>query len=218
MSEKAPDLFEWTPESISLFWDRLGKSPLNDLSFSKLNGEYLVRHIQQYVGTDETILDFGAGGGDLAERLLGEGYKMAVYEPSPGRESSIAQRHLENFPNFLGRLALEEIQTRQLRFGAILLFEVLEHIHPAQFEQTLQTILSMLALQGKVIGTVPNNEPLSQSYCICPQCGVMFHRWQHMRSFDSDTLAKLLEELQFTKIVIYPASYSPSLFFYATRP
>ena len=61
-----------------------------------------------------------------------------------------------------------------------------------------------------LIGTVPNNENLRRHYCICPKCGAMFHRWQHMRSFNIDTLKKLFSEIGFQKGTFFQPDFSPT--------
>lgn len=215
MYTKYPLPFSWTPETISLFWDRIAHSPLAQFSFGKVCGEAALRELEKYLSLEDTILDFGAGDGDLAELLLQHGYQVSVYEPSSGRTNSIRAKHFEKYSNFCGYTDFKNKFDNQ--FTAILIFEVLEHIHPLCFEQTLKEVVAHLTSHGKLIGTVPDNENLEQAYCICPQCGSMFHRWQHMRTFTEENLRTTLKEFSMRDIKIEAASYCPSLFFIASK-
>lgn len=217
MSKTLPQPFLWTPESISHFWDLLSKSPLMRFSFGKICGEAILQDIKKYVSLNKTILDFGAGNGDIAELLLQQGYKVAIYEPSSGRNATIHKKNLEQYSNFIGYVAFEDEESIQDTFDVILLFEVLEHIHPILFKETVEKIVAHLTPSGKIIGTVPDNEDLEDAFCVCPQCGSLFHRWQHMRSFTEASLQQLLQEMKMRPLTITRAPYAPSLFFMAAK-
>lgn len=214
MDKKLPQPFLWTPESITDFWDLLSHSPLMRFSFGTVCGQAALHDLKQQIAPNETILDFGAGDGEIAELLLQQGYKVAVYEPSTGRNAAIAAKNLEQYSNFCGHITNE--QTSQSTFDIVLIFEVLEHIHPICFKQTLENIVAHLTPAGKIMGTVPDNEHLEDAYCVCPQCGSMFHRWQHMRSFTKESLKRTLQDINMKNISIARVSYAPSLFFVAS--
>lgn len=215
MNKPLPQPFSWTPESIAIFWDRLSESPLMRFSFGKVCGAAVVRDLAASLSVHETILDFGAGDGEIAELLLQQGYSVAIYEPSSGRNATIAQKRLERYSTFRGYVAFTDEHSAHRTFDVILLFEVLEHIHPILFKETLEKIIALLAPSGKIVGTVPDNENLEDAYCVCPHCGSMFHRWQHMRSFDETSLKNVFQEMHMRMLAITRVSYAPSLFFMA---
>jgi SAM-dependent methyltransferase len=77
-------------------------------------------------------------------------------------------------------------------FDYVVMSEVLEHLADDVLEGTLDEVLRVLRPGGKLIGTVPAREQLSQSRVICPHCGESFHRWGHVRSFDTRSMRDLL--------------------------
>lgn len=194
MGSQSPKPFEWTPQSIDTFWSMVAQSPLAEDSFGRICGEKVTDTIN--------ILDFGAGDGDISHLLLQKGFHVAVYEPASERNHVMQEKNFAQFPNFLGYLSPRDIQENRPKFNAVLCFEVLEHIHPLFFDQTLQSIKDLLASGGKLIGSVPNAENLKSQYRICPQCGTQFHRWQHMRSINDIELYNMLEGMGMNKIYI----------------
>lgn len=217
MNNTSPRPFSWTPESISHFWNLLSETSLMRFSFGKVCGKAALQDFKKCIVTQETILDFGAGDGEITEMLLQQGYKVAIYEPSSGRNATIHKKNLEQYSNFIGYVTFEDEESVQDTFDVILLFEVLEHIHPLLFKETIEKIVAHLTPSGKIIGTVPDNENLEDAYCVCPQCGSLFHRWQHMRSFTEASLQQLLQEMKMRPLAITRASYAPSLFFMAAK-
>jgi hypothetical protein len=45
---------------------------------------------------------------------------------------------------------------------------------------------------GYLFVTTPNNENLEASTVFCPECGAVFHRYQHLRSFTIESLEELM--------------------------
>lgn len=206
-----PKPINWTPELVQRFWDFFAASPLTFMSFSRQICGKLVEHIQHIVDQGSMILDYGAGDGDLARGLLKADFFVGVYEQSSERTGA-AHALLDGHPKFLGTVYPQSA----IVFDAVCAFEVLEHILDEQIDDTLNTIRNFLGDSGVFLGTVPYKENLLNRQCICPECGVMFHRWQHVRSFDESSLYKLLQQGNFSNIQIFPASFSNSLAFVAT--
>ena len=61
----------------------------------------------------------------------------------------------------------------------------------------LADIRAFLAPTGVAIFTTPNNEDLAKNMLLCPATGEIFHRWQHVRSWNRDTLPTRLSAAGF---------------------
>lgn len=211
-----PQPYVWNDESVEHFWSLIGLSPLTEIAFSKMMAHYLVRIIHDVCTPPCSILDFGAGDGDLAAALLDAGYRVGVYDPSVGRTNNIVERPLIDHTNFLGFFGPDS----QERFDMVCAFEVLEHILPERLAKDMKLLRSFLKTNsdgghpGILLGSVPNNEILDRVLCVCPNCATMFHRFQHMRSFDAKKLKFFLAENGFSyNITVAP--YHQSLLFVA---
>jgi hypothetical protein len=55
----------------------------------------------------------------------------------------------------------------------------------------------VLKPNGKLIITTPNNEDLDFSTNFCPDCGCIYHKYQHIRTWSSDSLNNKLNEYSF---------------------
>jgi hypothetical protein len=63
---------------------------------------------------------------------------------------------------------------------------------------------------GFIVITTPNNENMEENKTMCPECGCVFHRWQHQRTFSAKSLELVLRNYGFvTKIVKEIAWASP---------
>ena len=55
----------------------------------------------------------------------------------------------------------------------------------------------MLKRDGYLLITTPNDENLKQEYVYCPNCDSVFHRWQHVRSFNKQRIKNPLDDKGF---------------------
>ena len=54
----------------------------------------------------------------------------------------------------------------------------------------------------------PNEEDLALSEIYCPQCDHAFHRWQHLRSFSSESLSQIVREYGLDVVDIYATDFA----------
>ncbi|OFW18243.1 MAG: hypothetical protein A3H97_03595 [Acidobacteria bacterium RIFCSPLOWO2_02_FULL_65_29] len=203
----APERLKWTPELVERFWNGVAGTRLNDLSFSRLGGKAFVTAIEHLLPRHGTILDFGAGDGDLVGYLLEKGFRVAAFEPAGARRAALERRY-EGQPGFLGVVG----ETERRRFDVVLLVEVIEHILDEQLQAALERVTGLVRAGGLLIVSTPNNEDLELSMAYCPASNVLFHRWQHVRSMTPDSLAAMLLPFGVKERVTHLMEYQNHLF------
>lgn len=208
-SDMIPQEFVWTDQAIDDFWNYASNSVLMRNSFSKMWSPDLAKIILKLIPRGSTICDFGAGSGDMIVELLKYGYKVGAYEPSEERRSAFPIQVVEN-KNFLG------FRT-DLKYDCVICFEVLEHLTDIALPNVLKKINKLLKDDGLFIGSTPWDEDLKNNYCLCPSCHILFHRWQHMRSFNKESIKKLLFDYKFIPLEMFRAPFVNSLIFLARK-
>jgi 2-polyprenyl-3-methyl-5-hydroxy-6-metoxy-1,4-benzoquinol methylase len=184
----------WTPEKIAATWDFFSKGhPESDFYFSSLAGHWIVKRLDRDLGVrGKRILDFGCGRGDLLAQFFARGIAAEGLEFSE-ESARVTSERFANEPLF-GGVAVGSETLASGSFDVVLLVEVIEHLLDAQLTPTLAEVRRLLSPGGKVVVTCPNGEDLDMDSLRCPDCGAAFHRWQHLRSLDSRSIAALFEE------------------------
>jgi len=75
-------------------------------------------------------------------------------------------------------------------FDAVFMIEVLEHLLPEDIDKGLSEVWRVLKPKGYLVITVPYKEDLLKNMIICPECGAVFHRSQHLQTFDESKVKK----------------------------
>lgn len=163
------------------YWQNASESPFAG-AFPRLH--FLARRIRP--GT--RALNIGIGDATLERMLIGKGVEVYSIDPSEGAIAKANQ-----FMNGNARVGrIEAIDFEDGFFDTVVMSEVLEHLDEETAVSGLCEVRRVLAPNGRFIGTVPDNERLSDNEVICPCCGNLFHRWGHLRSFDATSLQGLL--------------------------
>ncbi|MSR65103.1 MAG: class I SAM-dependent methyltransferase [Verrucomicrobiae bacterium] len=199
---------EWTDEKIARFWDFYNNyGPFEGRCFSKHAGEGIFNFCRRYIDLKGNILDYGAGKGHLIESLL-ELQSVCVYgfDFSPASAEAVNATHgkRDSFKGcrtmVSGVTGTNYTQFESGFFDIVFLVEVIEHLTDKYLGSTLEEIRRTLRDNGIVVITTPNNEDLRQQHVICPDCGSVFHRVQHVRSFDAERLESLLRYHKFNAL------------------
>jgi 2-polyprenyl-3-methyl-5-hydroxy-6-metoxy-1,4-benzoquinol methylase len=185
---------EWDSSSISEFWDFVSKQ--EDKYFTNQVGDEVIRFSQNYFNKNSIILDYGSGPGFLAKKLLDKNFKVAALDFSH-ETIKVLNNKLNSYQNFIGAYDISQIDLLKKKFDLIFVIEVVEHLNDDFLNELLDNVYSLLSENGKVIITTPNNERLEDSYIYSPFGDVVFHRWQHVRSWDANSLNKKLNEKGF---------------------
>lgn len=199
---------DWTPALVGRFWDGVARTRgLVQQSFGRLGGRYLLQAVRWHLRPGARHLDFGGGDGDFAALLAEEGFPAAVFEPSAERAARVGER-LAGRPGFLGAIGDDAVAP----FDTIFLVEVIEHVLEADLGAVLARLDRLLAPGGQIIVSTPNAEDLEQNFAFEPAQGVLFHRWQHQRSFTRETLSALLAEHGFAPRVVHEIELTDRIF------
>jgi 2-polyprenyl-3-methyl-5-hydroxy-6-metoxy-1,4-benzoquinol methylase len=197
-----PGRLQWTPELVNRFWDAFAQTRLVAFSFSKQGGRSLIIAVDHLLPRDGKILDFGAGNGHLIQLMSERGLKAAAYEPSENRMEYL-RNTLSDCAGFLGVISDNDWDL----FDAVIAAEVLEHILDELLDKTLGRLSNLTKPGGIVIITTPNNEDLELGMAYCPVSNLLFHRWQHVRSFTRETLCTLMDRFGFDEIATHQLSF-----------
>lgn len=205
--QRTPQPLVWTPELVERFWDGVWTTRLKEFSFAKQAGRALIVAIDHLLPAGTRVLDFGAGVGDLAALLLDRELHVAGHDPSPAARAALTRR-FGTRPGFLGTLGPDD----RRQFDVVLMAEVIEHVLDNDLETTLARVARFTAAGGLVVVTTPNNEDLELGMCVDPLANVVFHRWQHVRSFTRDTLAARMAQVGFEEVVTHELELSEQLY------
>jgi SAM-dependent methyltransferase len=193
---------EWTEQKVRDFW-HVNHANFARRRYSQQVGPALARLIDRNVPSGSVVLDYGCGKGDLLRVLDASRYRLL------GTDYEVP----EGFSRFDGdvgaaaggqRYFVDEGQMESLRgkVDAILLIEVVEHLDDATLDGVLARVEALLRPDGSMLVTTPNREDLAYNTVNCPDCGCIFHRVQHVRSWTAAALTERLARNRFSPISI----------------
>jgi SAM-dependent methyltransferase len=201
-----PHDLEWTPEKIARFWDYESRNEAKrGKYFTLLMGDALVRLARRKGVLVEPVLDYGAGVGGLTERLARQGLRCMACDYSPASVDALNAR-LKDASSFEGCRLIEAIPTSLPAdsFGLVYLVETLEHLQQDWMSLTLGEVRRLLRPGGHVLVTVPHDENLEMGKVICADCGAVFHRVQHVNSYNETSLSAVMEKAGFACVFCQP--------------
>ncbi len=191
-----PHPIVWNRQYAERFWNFLSaREDYVDNNFASLVGDTLIKLARrQGIPLSGKILDFGCGPGVFLEKLLTAGAICQGVEISPATAEMAAQR-LQHHPRFLGVTLLNDLPLpmNDNTFDAVFLLETIEHLLNEELEAVLRELWRILTPGGRILVTTPNEEYLIPGQVICPECGCIFHRGQHVRSWNRDSLCSLMD-------------------------
>ncbi len=195
-----PQRMEWTADNVRLFWEYWSQRPdLEDRYFARQVGVAVLEFVSCHASlTNAIVLDLGSGPGFLVDRLLDRGARVHAADVS---ERSIArlEKRLQGREGWLGARLLDSpsIPWPDGTFDLVCCLETIEHLTDVECEQTLAEARRVLKPSGKLLVTTPNEEHLEENLTLCPNCGSIYHRMQHLRSWSAADLARALQHAGF---------------------
>lgn len=190
MNEVEPFPLDWTPAQIRRFWNWMGTQPaVQELYFSKLLGDAVLDQTNRHIVLSGPVVDLGAGPGYLTQKLVRRGLQTFAIDTSQNSIAALEKR-LANDPHFAGGhvSTIEHVPLADQSAQVVFLLETLEHLDDGALTSILSEAQRILKPGGYVVITTPNEEELSANQMMCPRCGCIFHRMQHLRAWSVESL------------------------------
>lgn len=199
---------EWTPEKVARLWDFYATNrSVSSMYFGAQAGPAVAKFVDDVVSLKSirSLLDLSCGVGDLLDacrkrvapgcRLVGVDYSPVSVEQAKqrlaGHPTPVELTHITGFP----------VPLASSQFDLVIMTEVVEHLDDEELAAALEEAHRLLAPGGHVVITTPNNEDFDAAKVCCPECGCVFHRWQHRRTWTVDSLRNQLESVGFETVV-----------------
>lgn len=190
-----PHAVTWTRENSSRWWNAVSALPASESQyFSRQAGDSLLNFLgARGVPLQGRVVDFGCGPGYLLDKLVTRNVACEGADFSPDSLEMVTKRLAGN-PSFRGVTLLRSLPSELPggAFDTLFLVETIEHLLDDDLEPTIRELHRVLKPGGTVIVTTPNNEDLEESKVICPDCGCIFHKVQHVRAWVPDTLSRFM--------------------------
>jgi cyclopropane fatty-acyl-phospholipid synthase-like methyltransferase len=197
MNDKiTPHKIEWNSNKIKTIWDYYSSNPVyEEKYFGKKAGSFVIEEIKKTISLSNAvnILDYSSGKGHIMAKLiphLKEGQTISGCDTSDESRNFIINRFL-NDQCFKAAYTADQLNSSQMHetFDLIIATEVIEHMNEHDLHEFFQISNLLLKTGGHLVLTTPNKENMELNETICPECGCIFHRWQHQRSWSPESLA-----------------------------
>lgn len=199
------EALEWTNELVGKFWAYYAKYRPEDY-FTNIVGDQLIEVTARFFPSGPRVLDFGCGSGFLLGKLLTQ-HQVCGYDWSAENIKTTSAR-IGQHPNLIGLYAGEKGERPVGQYDVVYLVETLEHILDSQLEATLSEARSFVAEGGVIIVTTPNDENLEIDTVFCPCCEHTFHRWQHLRSLNQQSIVELMKRNGFVEHAAFTTDFA----------
>lgn len=127
----------------------------------------------------ETIVDIGCGDGSITNELS---FRYRVV----GLDYAIIPLQMVKGLRILANVA--SLPLRDKSYDLVLCSELIEHLDPRTFEHAILEINRVS--KRYILISVPFREYLRSQFIKCPHCGLIFHIYHHLRSFNLQSLSK----------------------------
>lgn len=193
---------DWDDKKVSRLWNYYSRTPpYSEIYFSKLFGHHILRQSGLPLKEPLEVLDFGCGPGFIWDHLrqMGSHWQYTALDFSPDSVKKVLGKAKDN-KNFKGAKHVSSLPAElpESYFDIVLLFEVVEHLNDSYLDSTLEEVARLLKRGGMLVITTPNQEDLHKSRKFCPECGAIFHEYQHVRSWNVDSLTDYLKRYKFS--------------------
>lgn len=187
----------WDNDRIARYWDYWStRTDRHSEYFSNKYGKAVAAFLNHVTPLDGTrCLDFGCGPGFLIDDLLAAGARVSAADTSGEAVRLVGEK-------YAGQRGWEGVQ--QLddgpapypddEFDVATCIETVEHVPEEGLGPLLSELRRLVRPGGTVLVTTPHEENLQFATMYCANCDHQFHWRQHLRSWTTDWLRRLLGE------------------------
>lgn len=209
---KTAHLVEWDREKIKDFWNFRACIPAQKKMYAgetasdaiiKLAEKSMPKKVCQ-------ILDIGFGSGALLEKMAKKGYICCGIDSSKETVSTAKKFFSEKKLNIdVKQGDITRIPFKDEKFDAVFASEVIEHLLDEDIELGLAKIKRCLKISGFLVLTTRYNESLEERIIMCPDCHAVFHRTQHLQTFNEKRMSDLLGKNGYKVITCQAVHFEP---------
>jgi len=193
-------IIEWTDEQVKNFWDYESQFP--EKYFTYTYGERIIDEISPHLHGKKTVLDYGTGIGLLIPHLIKNNFEVTGTDFSHD-SIELVNSQFKNEKKFKGVYYIDDIMSIEEKYDVIFCIEMIEHVNDHYLDLTFQNFKKLLSEDGIIVITTPNDENLDENKVLCPGCHSVFHRWQHVKSWNTSSLEKAITNFGFKKEKIF---------------
>jgi len=183
----------WTPEQVARLWDYYAAHRL-DAYFARHYGDAVLRASGLDLSRPLDVVDFGCGPGFMWDHVReATAWRYTGLDFSPNSIAALGAR-AAGHPRYAGAYGVDSLPSplAEGAYDAVLLLEVVEHLNDEHLDATLREVFRLLKPGGIALVSTPNDEDLADCRKLCPECGALFHEWQHVRSWNEASLGSEL--------------------------
>jgi SAM-dependent methyltransferase len=193
----------WTSEKVGRFWDYENNERKYQGNWFTLQvGDGIYNYTKKFLPKNGRILDYGAGKGFLTQKILEK--SSLVVDCAEFSEAGLEniRKLVSHYPCFGQTIQIKNfpLNVSNSMYDCIYFVETIEHLTDEFLMPTLYEFKRILKKDGVVIITTNNDENLDESIICCPDCGCVFHRVQHLRSFTPESMRSLMQDVGFTEL------------------
>lgn len=216
--EFRPRAIEWDDLRTQRLWNYYSTSDAHRSTyFGETMGGHFVRVLRRrgVLRGRQKIVDISCGTGAIIEALLRTADRDCQVMGFDLSRLSVERTNARNrgSPGFAGAFPIVGYPTslRDHSVDLLILTEVIEHLDDAQLQAVLGECRRVLAPDGMLVLTTPNEENLEREQVLCPDCGCIFHRWQHRRNWSVASLTGALLQAGFADVTVRPVTWGSEL-------
>ena len=143
---------------------------------------------------------------DLMDILMKRGHEVFGIDQSPATVEQV-QRRFAGRKGFKGAVRDDGgIALPDESADTAFMVEVVEHLEDRALANLLREAHRIVRPGGHLVLTTPNEENLRGFESMCPECGCIFHRVQHVRSWSATSLTEHVRRFGFEPVSAAEAS------------